>query len=112
MKKKASEELIKWLREEIEKLMPAGLGSLSLRRSPCTYPGCQVCETGEGHASYVLYVRMGKRRRAVYVPDELAGDVREMVRNGRKIEELLKEFAIKYTEALRDERKNRNRKGR
>ncbi len=62
MKRETPEGLIKWLKEEIEKLLPAGLGSLSLRRSLCINPRCQVCETGEKHASYVLYVRTGKGR--------------------------------------------------
>ncbi len=110
MEKKNPEEVIRWFYEELEKLTPAGLGSLSLRKSPCTYPGCHLCETGEGHSSYVLYVRRKGKRRAVYVPGELAGEVKRMVESGRKVQELMKEFAIKYTEALRDARKEKGKK--
>lgn len=107
MKRKNTAMLEEWFLKEIERLLPAGTGSLSLRKSPCIRERCHVCETGEGHPSYVLYVRFKGRKRAIYVPDDLVEEVEGMIRNGRRVQELLKEFAIKYTEALRDERKRR-----
>lgn len=94
----------RWFREEATRLWPAALGSLSLRRSPCIRPGCPVCQTGEQHASYVLYGREGGKRFAVYIPDELAPQIREALENGRKLRAVLYEAGRRYAEALKHER--------
>src|SRR5207244_3799544 len=82
------------------------LGSLSLRRSPCIRNHCRLCQTGEGHQSYALYGRKGKRRFVIYVPDELAPEVERAVRNGRRLQELLAEAGQRYTLALKYERQS------
>jgi len=77
---------------------------LSLRRSPCIRRKCHACETGEQHPSYVLYVRHGGRRLALYVPDALVADVRRAVEHGRALERLVSEAGIRYVRALEAER--------
>jgi len=52
----------------------------------------------------VLYGRHKGRRRTLYIPDQLAGSVRETLDNGRKIQDLLFEAAHRYAEALKRER--------
>jgi hypothetical protein len=91
----------RWFREEVSKLWPAGLGSLTLRRSPCIRERCHACQTGEQHPSYVLYGRRNGRRFAVYVADRLVPEVRKAVENGRALQELLYEAAQRYTRALK-----------
>ena len=97
----------RWFRTQIGELSPAGLGSLSLRRSPCIRSACHVCETGEQHPSYVLYGRQAGRRFAVYVPDALVPEVRRLLSNGRALQELLYEAARRYTQALKRGRARR-----
>jgi len=98
------EDVERWFREKVAKLWPAGLGCLTLRRSPCIREGCQACQTGEQHPSYVLYGRRNGRRLALYVPDRLVPEVKRAVENGRALQELLYEAGQRYTRALKRER--------
>lgn len=98
------EDVERWFREKLAKLWPAGLGSLTLRRSPCIRQSCQACQTGEQHPSYVLYGRRNGRRLALYVPDRLVPEVKRAVENGRALQELLYEAGQRYTRALKRER--------
>lgn len=100
-------EVERWLRQQLRSLVPAALGSVSLRRSPCPRPNCSSCRTGEQHASYVLYGRQEGRRFAVYLPVELAEPLREALGNGRRVQELLYEAGRRYAEALKRERRRR-----
>jgi len=98
------EDVERWFREQVAKLWPAGLGSLTLRRSPCIREHCQACQTGEQHPSYVLYGGRNGRRLAVYVPDRLVPEVRKAVENGRALQDVLYEAGQRYTRALKRER--------
>lgn len=98
------QEVEAWFRQELGKLWPAALGSVSLRRSPCTRPTCQACATGEQHPSYVLYGREDGHRFSVYLPDELAPKVEEAIARGRQIQDLLQEAGRRYALALKRER--------
>lgn len=51
-------DVLDWLQSESAKLFPAILGSLSLRRSPCTRQNCPACLSGEQHPAHVLYGRL------------------------------------------------------
>lgn len=93
-----------WFRDQASSLWPAALGSLSLRRSPCVRKRCEACLKGEQHSSYVLYVRIKGRRTAIYIPDELVPDVQRSLDNGREIQELLCQTAVRYAKALKHER--------
>lgn len=98
------EDVELWFREQVSRLWPAGLGSLTLRRSPCIRERCHACETGEQHPSYVLYAKQNGRRLALYIPDRLVPEVRKAVENGRALQELLYEAGQRYARALKRER--------
>jgi hypothetical protein len=89
------------LHTEAAGLGPAILGSLSFRRSPCGYPNCSACLSGEQHASWVLYGRHNGKRFAVYVPEDLAPEVQRAVENGRALQDLLMEAGPRYVKALK-----------
>ncbi|MDA2910840.1 hypothetical protein MYX04_07915 [Nitrospiraceae bacterium AH_259_D15_M11_P09] len=93
----------RWFRDQILRHWPAGLGSLSLRRSPCVRTRCHACATGEQHPSYVLYGRRHGRRFALYIPDALVPQVRRALTNGRALQTLLYEAGRRYVEALKRE---------
>jgi len=99
-------------KEQIEGLWPAVLGSLSLRRTRCIRANCHACETGEQHASYVLYCPKGNRRSSLYIPDELAEPLQKALVNGRAIEKLLYEMGRLYAQTLKQERRSKGKKGR
>lgn len=98
------EDVERWFREQVAELWPAGLGSLTLRRSPCIREHCQACQTGEQHPSYVLYGRRNGRRLALYIPDRLVPEVKKAIENGRVLQELLYEAGQRYARALKRER--------
>lgn len=98
------EDVKRWFREAIKDLWPIAAGSLSLRKSPCIRERCNLCESGQGHLSYVLYGRQGKQRFSLYVPDELADKVQLAINNGREIEALMREAGQRYTQALKNQR--------
>lgn len=93
--------LERWFRDEVAARWPVALGSLSLRRSPCTRARCHACQTGEQHPSYVLYGRQGGRRFAVYIPDRFVPAVRHALANGRALQGLLSEAGRRYVLALK-----------
>ena len=99
-----------WFQNQAANLWPAALGSLSLRRSPCIREHCEACLRGEKHPSYVLYVRMKGRRLAIYIPDELVPDVQRSLANGRELQELLCQTAVRYANALKHERTAKTQK--
>ena len=93
-----------WFRKQAALLWPAALGSLSLRRSPCVREHCETCRSGEQHASHVLYGRIKGRRFAIYIPDELVPEVQLSLDNGRVLQELLYQSALRYTKALKHQK--------
>jgi hypothetical protein len=94
-------DVIRWMESEAAVLWPAILGSLSFRRSPCIHANCPACLSGEQHPSHVLYGRHNGRRFAVYVPEELVGEVRHAVDNGRALQDLLVQAGPRYVKALK-----------
>jgi len=94
-------DVVRWMESAAAGLWPAFLGSLSFRRSRCMQANCQACLSGEQHQSHVLYGRHNGRRFAVYVPEELAGEVRRCVDNGRALQDLLMQAGPRYVEALK-----------
>jgi hypothetical protein len=98
-------DLERWFRQEVARRWPAVLGSLSLRRSPCTRERCHACATGEQHPSYVLYGRQAGRRFGVYVPDRLVPVLRQALANGRALQALLYEAGRRYVAALKRARR-------
>lgn len=100
----SSGDVTGWLQREAAELWPALLGSLSFRRSPCVRANCPNCRSGEQHPSWVLYGRHKGRRVAVYVPEDLVGEVRRSLDNGRALQDLLAQAAPRYIKALKRER--------
>jgi hypothetical protein len=101
------EQIKAWLHQEIDRLFPLAVGSLSRRRSPCVREHCPACASGEQHLSYVLYGRDEKSRYAIYIPDELAPQIQQAVSNGRMLQALLKQVGVRCTKALKQERTRR-----
>ena len=110
MAPKSHIDVERWFRDQVASLLPAGLGSLSLRRSPCVRDHCDACLRGAQHPSHVLYGRMKGRRWAIYVPDELVPEIRRCLDNGRALHELLYQTALRYAKALKHERARRVQK--
>jgi hypothetical protein len=99
-----TKEVKRWFQEEVARLWPLGMGSLSLRRGPCIRENCSACASGEGHASYALTGRVGRRRTSLYVPKELVPEVQQAVAHGRQLQELMREAGQRYLAALKRER--------
>ena len=99
-----------WFGKAIGSIWPIADGSLSLRKSPCVRANCPACAAGEGHRSYVLYGRTAKKRFSIYVPEDLVPEVRAAMENGRRLKELISEAGLRYTQALKDDRKRRTHK--
>ena len=100
----------RWLREQSAALWPAALGSLSLRRSPCIRENCAACLKGEQHPSYVLYCHIKGRRSAIYIPEELVSEISRCLDNGRALQELLHQAALRYAKAVKHERTQKAKK--
>jgi hypothetical protein len=100
----------RWFESKTADAFPAILGSLSLRRAPCIRPSCQACQSGEQHASWVLYGRAKGRRFSVYVPEDLVLELRRCLDRGRALQELLFEAGPRYLKALKREKDKSARK--
>jgi hypothetical protein len=94
----------RWFAGVIRDVWPVAIGSLSLRRGPCIRPSCPACASGEGHSSYALYGRRGKRRVSIYVPARLVPEVRAAIQNGRRLQKLINEAGIRYVAAIKRRR--------
>ena len=94
-------DVMRWMQSESAALWPAILGSLSFRRSRCVRANCPACLSGAQHPSHVLYGRHNGRRFAVYVPEDLVGEVRRCVDNGRALQDLLVQAGPRYVKALK-----------
>lgn len=103
--KETPEEVTRWFQAAVEKLAPAAAGSLSLRKSPCIRKNCPACASGEGHSSHALYGRHKGKRFSIYVPEDLVPKVSEAIANGQRLQELLSEAGLRYTQALKAKRK-------
>ena len=96
-----SADFVRWMESSSAALWPARLGSLTFRRSRCMQASCSACLSGEQHQSHVLYGRHNGRRFVVYVPEDLAGEVRRAVENGRVLQDLLVQAGPRYVKALK-----------
>ena len=103
-------DVTNWFQEQAASLWPAALGSLNLRRTRCIREHCEACLKGEQHLSHVLYGRIKGRRFAVYIPDELVPEVSRCLDNGRALQDLLQQAALRYAKALKHERTIRSQK--
>src|SRR5579864_1949671 len=99
-----AKDVQRWFTAAIAKLWPVAEGCLSLRRCPCIRENCVACKSGKGHSSYVLYIRQGKQRTSIYVPEDLAPQIHTAIKNGRRLQELINEASGRYIRALKRER--------
>lgn len=99
-----------WFQATVQQLWPVATGSLTLRKGPCIRERCPACASGEGHTSYALYARQGKRRISIYVPDRLVPEIRAAIEKGRMLQELINEAGLRYVKALKGRRPGKSRK--
>ena len=109
-KNESPTDVQQWFQGYAVNLWPVALGSLSLRRSPCIREHCEACLKGGKHPSYFLYVRTKGKRLSIYIPDELVPDVQRSLDNGRELQELLCQTAVRYAKALKHERTTRTQR--
>ncbi len=75
-------------------------GSLQSQRRRCGKPGCR-CERGELHGPYLyLALRAGGRTRMLYVPAELARQVRRGLARSERVRAALDELSAINLELL------------
>ncbi len=109
-KEEPSEKVKIWFQTAIQEMWPVAEGSLSLRKSPCIRENCPACANGEGHLSYVLYGREGRRRLSIYVPEDLTPEIEKALANGRRLQQLMNEAGLRYVRALKRERRLKSTK--
>jgi len=86
---------------QIPDLQTVIAGSLQEQRRRCGKEGCR-CTRGELHGPYLyLSLRVGGRTQMLYVPAELAGEVREAVKTNAAIDSALGEISAINLELLR-----------
>jgi hypothetical protein len=103
-KNETPEDVREWFVSAMARLWPVAEGSLSLRRCRCIRKGCPACAEGQGHPSYILYARRSGKRVSIYVPEALVPDIESAIQNGRKLQQLVNEAGVRYTQALKRER--------
>lgn len=86
-------------------------GSLVRMRRTCGKPGCH-CARGEKHVSLYLAIRVGARRKMIYVPPDLEPRVRDWVQSSQEIDRLLQIVSQSCLEQLlRDKQAGPARRG-
>ena len=84
-----------------------GSGPRRWGRSVCdAVPACanSVRRARAATTSHVLYGRIGRRRIAIYVPDDLVPEIQRALENGRALQDVLYETAQRYTNAVKHQR--------
>lgn len=80
---------------------PALKGSLALVYKPCIRPNCRACASGKKHPNYLLAYTDQGRRRCLYVPKSLVPTLKQALKNGRRIEQLLYQMGPALLEEYR-----------
>ena len=78
----------KW-KKQMQSLWPAAKGSLAKVYKPCIRKSCPACARGDKHPAWILSMSLQGRRKVMYVPLALVRQLRQAIKNGRKIEQLL-----------------------
>lgn len=76
----------------------------------CGKSGCH-CVEGEKHVSLYLSVKTEGKRRMVYIPDDLAGEVRRRVDAYREMESLSEAVSDACLERVLEKKRERKGKG-
>ena len=98
----------KWM-GQLQALWPAIKGSLAQVHKPCIRKNCAACASGQKHPAWILSVVAGGRRSTLYVPEVLVGPIKQAIKNGRKIEDLLQKAAIQMVKTHRSQVKKTRR---
>ncbi len=77
------------LNKQLPGLWPALKGSLAKVYKPCIRKGCQACQCGDKHPAWLLSFSLQGRRKCIYVPLDLVPVIRQALRNGRRLENIL-----------------------
>jgi hypothetical protein len=85
-------------------LWPALKGSLAKIYKPCIRKSCPACARGDKHPAWILSLSQKGRRRCLYVAEELVPTLKQAVRNGRRLEELLSRMGPALVTAYRRQR--------
>jgi predicted GIY-YIG superfamily endonuclease len=99
-----TEQTTKKWKKEIQSLWPAAKGSLAKIYKPCIRKNCPACARGDKHPAWILSMSLKGRRKVMYVPLALVAQMRQAIKNGRKIEQLLNRTA---QDLIKEHRKNR-----
>jgi hypothetical protein len=91
---------------QIQELWPAAKGSLARIYKPCIRKTCPACARGDKHPAWILTVSQKGHRTCLYVPEALVPTVRQAIRNGRKLEELLSRMGGIIVKTYRQQRDN------
>ena len=86
---------------QMQPLWPAIKGSLAQVHKPCIRKNCQACASGKKHPAWILSVVAAGRRSTLYVPEGLVSQIKQAIKNGRKIEDLLQKAAIQMVKNYR-----------
>ncbi len=75
--------------KETAGLWPVVKGSLVKVKKPCIRPSCAACQAGRKHPAWLFSYSEGGQRRCMYVPLEMVKTMKQAVKNGRRLEQLL-----------------------
>ncbi len=89
-------------------------GSLVRMQRTCGKKNCR-CQQGQKHPAVCLAIRVGKRRKMIYIPPALEETVRRWVETGQEVDglleaisqECLQTFLVKKEEVLARKRKEK-----
>jgi len=82
-----------------ERIIRAGVVKMTRK---CGKVNCR-CAQGRGHVSYYLSMRVGKGRKMVYVPRNMAANVRKWVASYKKISKALDQLSEYSLQQLKRE---------
>lgn len=91
---------------ELAGLWPLAKGSLAEVRKPCIRAKCPACRDGRKHKSLIFSFRLDGKQRCLYVPIELAGQLRQALANGRKLERRLVQLGEQLIRRFRQQRQD------
>jgi len=75
--------------KQLRGLWPALKGSLARVYKPCIRKNCPACARGDKHSAWLLSFTAQGQRKTMYVPLALVAQMKQALRNGRKVEQLL-----------------------
>jgi hypothetical protein len=90
--------------KQVEALWPVAMGSVTEVRKTCSSKGCKACASGRKHPSLFYTFRVDGKSHCCYVRPEFAGELRQAIENGRKLERIISRLGRALLEDLRARR--------